>query len=136
MPSQDLVAVMRHAPGRIALALTGALAVALAIHAAQAQEGTGRDGCYFGECDDGQPPRQPRQRPRVPVDEPSYDPGPDDEPPYEPPYRPDYYPQPAMPQVARICLTQYGNCWMAQAIPVGAPCFCPTAFGPIGGIGQ
>jgi hypothetical protein len=113
--------------------MTGALTAALAAHLAQAQEGTGRDGCYFGECDEDQPPRQPRQRSQIPEDEPTYDPDLDYQP---PPYRPDYYPQPAMPQVARMCLTQYGNCWMIEPIPVGTPCFCPTAFGPIGGIGR
>ena len=37
---------------------------------------------------------------------------------------------------ARFCNTSYGSCPMAVAIPKGSYCYCPTPYGPIGGIGR
>ena len=37
---------------------------------------------------------------------------------------------------ASYCVTPYGSCPLAQALPVGLSCFCPSAFGAIAGIAQ
>jgi hypothetical protein len=38
--------------------------------------------------------------------------------------------------IARICATQMGTCPMAVAIPRGSSCYCPSAWGPIGGVAR
>jgi hypothetical protein len=35
---------------------------------------------------------------------------------------------------ASQCCTGWGSCWMAVPLPDGAPCYCPTYSGPIGGV--
>ena len=44
---------------------------------------------------------------------------------------------PPLPQsFASMCMTPYGNCGMAVAIPVNAQCMCPTMNGPIFGMSR
>ena len=50
-------------------------------------------------------------------------------------YRRDQYQLPTQ-AIARICATPYGNCPMAEAIPQGSSCFCPSISGPVWGIGR
>jgi len=50
-------------------------------------------------------------------------------------YQRDQYQLPST-QPARICSTPYGTCPMAVAIPQGASCYCPSAYGPVWGIGR
>ena len=50
-------------------------------------------------------------------------------------YRRDQYQLPST-TIARICATPYGNCPMAEAIPQGSSCFCPSISGPVWGIGR
>lgn len=38
--------------------------------------------------------------------------------------------------IANFCTTPYGNCRMAEPIPQGASCYCPTYNGPVGGIAR
>ena len=87
----------------------------------RAQDGTGGDGCFFGECPEDRP-TVTRRPPRVPPE-----PIPDF----------DIPPQPVSPPaVAQMCLTQLGNCWMGMPIPVGSSCYCPSGFGPVWGVAQ
>jgi len=36
--------------------------------------------------------------------------------------------------MSNICATPYGLCYMAQYGPIGSPCWCPSPYGPIGGV--
>lgn len=45
--------------------------------------------------------------------------------------RPRYDPSPA-----QFCSTNFGNCPMAVGIPKGSSCYCPTPYGPVGGIAR
>jgi hypothetical protein len=42
----------------------------------------------------------------------------------------------AAPSFASMCATPFGACPMAQAVPIGAPCYCPAPAGPIGGVAR
>jgi hypothetical protein len=36
--------------------------------------------------------------------------------------------------VGNTCYTPYGSCWIANGpLPVGAPCWCPSVYGPVAG---
>src|SRR6185503_5607505 len=37
---------------------------------------------------------------------------------------------------AQFCATNFGSCGMAVAIPKGSSCYCPTPYGPVGGVAR
>lgn len=37
---------------------------------------------------------------------------------------------------ASICATAYGSCYLGAPLCRGAPCYCPTVYGPVWGIAQ
>jgi len=84
---------------------------------------SGEDGCYFGECPDGNsPPSNPEPKQPRPRPEPQPDPEPDPQPP----------PQKQAPTTS-ICQTPTFWCRMYARGPVGYACYCNSSFGPIGG---
>lgn len=40
------------------------------------------------------------------------------------------------PRVGTVCNTLVGPCPMIQQLPIGSPCICATAFGPVNGMVQ
>ncbi len=40
------------------------------------------------------------------------------------------------PRVGTVCNTLVGPCPMVQQLPIGSPCICATAFGPVNGVVQ
>ena len=65
------------------------------------------------------------------VNAPAQLPYPDRRPPVLP-----YRDGPQQQAAAAVCATPWGMCQMAVAIPVGAPCYCPTYQGPLQGVGR
>ncbi len=39
-----------------------------------------------------------------------------------------------MPPPATVCMTNFGPCPMAMAVPIGSPCLCPGPYGAVPGI--
>jgi hypothetical protein len=39
-------------------------------------------------------------------------------------------------QIARVCMTQRGPCWMGEQLPIGAYCVCYTPNGALSGIAR
>jgi hypothetical protein len=37
---------------------------------------------------------------------------------------------------ASFCATNFGSCPMAVVIPRGSSCYCPTPYGPVGGVAR
>ena len=38
------------------------------------------------------------------------------------------------PSRSNRCVTPTFSCFLAQAVPVGTPCWCATPYGPVGGV--
>jgi hypothetical protein len=55
--------------------------------------------------------------------------------PRRPPARAELDPR-QFPAPARMCVTSFGACAMGVAIPINAPCFCPSPYGAINGISR
>jgi len=94
--------------------------------------GTGQGRCYFNSCDNNNDaPSSSRRSTRT---QPLPD-NPEDNPYPEGNQTEEALPPP-QPVIARFCLTEIGRCLMGQAILRGMPCYCPTVYGPIAGVGQ